>query len=50
MEKAKPLFMRRGWDLNPRYNRLHTDFRDPHLKPLGHLSLHIYFITKFLKT
>lgn len=34
---------RRGWDLNPRY-KLYTDFRDPHLKPLGHLSF--YFILK----
>lgn len=37
------LLIRRGWDLNPRY-KLYTDFRDPHLKPLGHLSF--YFILK----
>ena len=39
-EKSKFLShkKRRGWDSNPRKVLPFTDFRDPHLKPLGHLS------------
>ena len=37
---------RRGWDSNPRKVLPLTDFRDPHLKPLGHLSEYFYYNTK----
>ena len=32
------LFIRRSRDSNPGWNRSHNDFRDRHLKPLGHFS------------
>ncbi len=35
---CKKFFIRRRWDLNPRWNFSHNDFRDRHLKPLGHFS------------
>jgi hypothetical protein len=36
--KTHGIFMRRGWDSNPRCGYPHAGFQDRFLQPLGHLS------------
>lgn len=36
--KGTRFLIRRSRDSNPGWNRSHNDFRDRHLKPLGHFS------------